>query len=101
MNIAYQVVGSGPIDIVLVMGWTSHVEYGWELPSLAHFVERLTSFSRVEAKIENEWGGAWALPIYAPSMVGDPAFAGWWATYSRLGASPGGCPCARPHEPGH
>lgn len=44
---------------------------------------------QTEANIEHEWGGAWVLLIYAPSMVGDRAFADWWATYVRLGASPG------------
>src|SRR5687768_4016195 len=29
VNIAYQVVGSGPIDLVFVMGWVSHLEYFW------------------------------------------------------------------------
>ena len=36
VNIAYQVVGSGPIDIVFVMGWVSHLEYFWNEPSFAH-----------------------------------------------------------------
>ena len=35
VNIAYQVVGSGPIDIVFVMGWVSHLEYFWNEPSFA------------------------------------------------------------------
>src|SRR5687768_6543684 len=29
VNIAYQVVGNGPIDVVFVMGWVSHLEYFW------------------------------------------------------------------------
>src|SRR5438128_1293489 len=47
VNIAYQVVGSGPIDLVLVMGWVSNVEYSWEEPSLSNFLKRLSSFSRL------------------------------------------------------
>ncbi len=35
VHIAYQVVGQGPFDLVLVPGWVSHVEYAWEEPSLA------------------------------------------------------------------
>src|SRR5687768_4085369 len=27
VNIAYQVIGSGPVDLVFVMGWVSHLEY--------------------------------------------------------------------------
>jgi pimeloyl-ACP methyl ester carboxylesterase len=47
VHIAYQVVGEGPIDLVLVHGWISHVEYQWEEPSQARFLERLASFSRL------------------------------------------------------
>ena len=47
LRIAYQVVGDGPIDLVHVPGWVSHVEYGWEEPSLAHFYRGLASFSRL------------------------------------------------------
>jgi pimeloyl-ACP methyl ester carboxylesterase len=47
VNIAYQVVGEGPLDLVLVPGWVSHVEYAWEEPSLAAFLRRLASFSRL------------------------------------------------------
>ena len=46
-NIAYQVVGEGPIDLVLVPGFVSHVEVAWEEPNLAHFLTRLASFSRL------------------------------------------------------
>ena len=47
VHIAYQVVGEGPIDLVLVYGWISHLEHQWEDPSLARFLERLASFSRL------------------------------------------------------
>lgn len=46
-NIAYQVVGKGPIDLVFVMGWVSHLDYFWEEPSFAHFLNRLSSFARL------------------------------------------------------
>jgi pimeloyl-ACP methyl ester carboxylesterase/class 3 adenylate cyclase len=45
VNIAYQVVGDGPYDLVLVPGFISNVEYGWEEPRLASFYGRLASFS--------------------------------------------------------
>src|SRR5207247_10560824 len=44
---AYQVVGSGPIDLVLIPGLFSHVEHQWEEPGFARFLERLASFSRL------------------------------------------------------
>ncbi|HEV8339220.1 MAG TPA: adenylate/guanylate cyclase domain-containing protein [bacterium] len=47
LNIAYQVVGDGPIDLVCVPGWVSHVEEAWEIPALARFLNRLASFSRL------------------------------------------------------
>lgn len=47
VHIAYQVVGDGPIDLVLVHGWISHLEYQWEDPALARFLNRLASFSRL------------------------------------------------------
>src|SRR5262249_30918245 len=47
VNIAYQVLGSGPIDLVFVMGWVSHLEYSWTEPSFARFLRRLAGFSRL------------------------------------------------------
>jgi pimeloyl-ACP methyl ester carboxylesterase len=47
VNIAYQVVGEGPRDLVLVPGWVSNVELFWEEPTVARFLERLTSFTRL------------------------------------------------------
>jgi pimeloyl-ACP methyl ester carboxylesterase len=47
VSIAYQVVGDGPIDLVFVMGWVSHLDYFWAEPSFARFLRRLASFSRL------------------------------------------------------
>ena len=47
LHIAYQVVGQGPLDLVYVPGWVSHVELAWEEPILARFLNRLASFSRL------------------------------------------------------
>lgn len=46
-HIAYQVFGEGPIDLVLVPGWISHLEVAWEQPRLAHSFRRLASFTRL------------------------------------------------------
>jgi pimeloyl-ACP methyl ester carboxylesterase len=46
-SIAYQVVGGGAVDLVLVLGFATHVELQWELPPLAGFLERLSRFSRL------------------------------------------------------
>jgi len=182
-NIAYQVVGSGPVDIIFVMGWVSHLDYFWNEPSFARFLSRLATHGRLilfdkrgtglsdpvpisqlpslaqrlddvravmtavgsdravlfgvseggplcslfaatypertEAlvmfgsyarrlvaddypwgstredrdrfcrTILEEWGGPVGIEDRAPSMAADPAFRQWWATYLRMGASPG------------
>ena len=183
LNLAYQVVGDGPLDLVFVMGWVSHLEYFWAEPSFARFLARLASFSRLIlfdkrgtglsdrvpvnelptleqrmddvravmdavgseraalcgvseggpmcslfaatypektaalvmigtyakrawapdypwaptpeerqeffAEIQRHWGGAVGLEERAPSVADDAAFREWWATYLRMGASPG------------
>lgn len=47
VHIAYQVVGDGPLDLIFVPGWVSHVEHHWEEPRLAYFLHRLAGFSRL------------------------------------------------------
>ena len=181
VNIAYQVIGNGPRDLVFIMGWVSHLEYFWAEPSFARFLHRLSTFSRlilidkrgtglsdrvtelptleqrmddVRAVMEHvgssyaalmgvseggpmcalfaatypektralimvgtyakrqwdpeypwgptleqreafyklirdEWGGPIGIEARAPSVANDPAFRAWWATYLRMGASPG------------
>lgn len=183
VNIAYQVIGDGDLDIVFVMGGISHLEYFWKHPSFASFLNRLASFSRLilfdkrgtglsdrvadkdlptlEQRMEDvhtvmnavgsknavligvseggpmcslfaatyperttalvmigtyakrirdedyPWGVSpedrdaffemmyrdWGKPVgieeRAPSMADDEEFRAWWATYLRMGASPG------------
>jgi class 3 adenylate cyclase/pimeloyl-ACP methyl ester carboxylesterase len=45
-HIAYQVLGSGPLDLIYVHG-ISHLDGQWEEPGYAHFFRRLASFSRL------------------------------------------------------
>jgi len=47
VHVAYHVVGDGPVDLVVVMGWTTNIEAMWEEPSIAGFFTRLASFSRL------------------------------------------------------
>ena len=183
VNIAYQVIGDAPLDLVFVMGWVSHVEYFWREPSFARFLLRLASFSRLilfdkrgtglsdrvpinqlptlEQRMDDvravmdavgseraalcgvseggpmcslfaatypektlalvmigtyakrirdaeypwgptaeqreqffevmrkQWGGPVGIDERAPSVAHDPAFRDWYATYLRMGASPG------------
>ena len=47
LSIAYQVLGSGPLDIVHIPSWITNVEENWNEPGYAHFLHRLASFSRL------------------------------------------------------
>ncbi len=45
--VAYQVFGDGPVDIVVVTNWMTNLDVMWEEPSLARYLNRLSSFARV------------------------------------------------------
>jgi class 3 adenylate cyclase/pimeloyl-ACP methyl ester carboxylesterase len=47
VHIAYQVVGDGPVDLVFIPGWITHIELGWDDPLQAAFFRRLAAFSRL------------------------------------------------------
>jgi pimeloyl-ACP methyl ester carboxylesterase len=47
VSIAYTVGGDGPIDLLFVNGFVSHLEIGLELPLAQRFFERLGSFARI------------------------------------------------------
>jgi pimeloyl-ACP methyl ester carboxylesterase len=46
VHIAYQVVGEGPLDVVFIPGFTSHLDLNW-YPPFDHTLKRLSSFSRL------------------------------------------------------
>ncbi|MBI3454419.1 MAG: adenylate/guanylate cyclase domain-containing protein [Candidatus Rokubacteria bacterium] len=47
VHVAYQALGEGPLDLVYVPGFVSHLEYAWEYLPLARSFERFASFSRL------------------------------------------------------
>lgn len=47
VSIAYQVMGDGPFDIIMVPGFVSHVEFAHEAPGYTAFLRRLAAFARV------------------------------------------------------
>src|ERR1700740_485674 len=49
VNVAYQVMGNGPVDIIMVPGFISHIEFRHELPGYTAALRRLSSFARVVA----------------------------------------------------
>jgi pimeloyl-ACP methyl ester carboxylesterase/class 3 adenylate cyclase len=46
-NIAYQVLGDGPIDLIVVPGSISHLEVSHELPGISDNAQRLARFARI------------------------------------------------------
>ena len=47
LQIAYQLVGEGPPDVIVVPRWFSNIELDWDVPPQARFLRELASFSRV------------------------------------------------------
>ncbi|MGB7305414.1 MAG: adenylate/guanylate cyclase domain-containing protein [Burkholderiaceae bacterium] len=47
IDIAYQVVGNGPLDLIVVPGWISHLDMHWQMNGYEAWVSRLTSFCRL------------------------------------------------------
>ena len=47
ISIAYQVVGNGPLDLIVVPGWISHLDLHWEMPGFEEWTRRLSEFCRV------------------------------------------------------
>ena len=68
VNIAYQVVGDGPIDLVFVPGFVSHLDLQWGDPRIARFLEKLASFSRLI--MFDKRGTGLSDPVAAPARAG-------------------------------
>jgi class 3 adenylate cyclase/pimeloyl-ACP methyl ester carboxylesterase len=47
VNVAYQVTGEGPFDVLQVPGFVSHIELAWQVPEHASFIRSLSSFCRL------------------------------------------------------
>ncbi|MBN7813594.1 alpha/beta fold hydrolase [Algoriphagus sp. H41] len=47
INIAYQVFGTGSIDLVYIPGWVSNIDLMWACPSLSYFLKELGKICRV------------------------------------------------------
>ena len=47
LSIAYQILGDGPFDLVMVHGWVSNIDLQWDQPNLSSFLTGLASFSRL------------------------------------------------------
>jgi pimeloyl-ACP methyl ester carboxylesterase/class 3 adenylate cyclase len=69
INIAYQVVGDGPLDLVFVPGFISHLDLQWADPRIARFLNRLASFSRLI--LFDKRGTGLSDPVAAPAPLED------------------------------
>ena len=47
VHIAWQSLGDGPVDVVFVPGWVSHVEASWRFPEVASFLRTLAKGCRL------------------------------------------------------
>lgn len=47
VHIAYQIVGDGPVDVLFIHGFLSHLDLAWEYPEYAAFFSQLGRVARV------------------------------------------------------
>jgi len=64
-SVAYQVVGDGPIDLVLIPWWATNIDVMWEDASTARFLRRLATFTRLICFDKRGAGVSDALPVSA------------------------------------
>jgi class 3 adenylate cyclase len=62
-NVAYQVIGDGPLDLVFLPWWGTNIDVMWEEPSISRFLLRLARFSRVLCFDKRGSGVSDALPL--------------------------------------
>ncbi|MGH2972658.1 MAG: alpha/beta fold hydrolase [Gaiellaceae bacterium] len=62
-RIAYQVVGSGPVDVILVTDWASSIDLMWDIPQIERFLRRLASVGRLILFDKRGNGASDAAPI--------------------------------------
>jgi class 3 adenylate cyclase len=56
VSLAYQIIGDGPIDVVYLQGYCSHVDLNWDSPHLAKFLRGLAANSRLVITDRRGWG---------------------------------------------
>lgn len=47
LQIAYQVIGDGPLDVVFAADWANNLELMWENPQTERFLRRFTNYARL------------------------------------------------------
>jgi pimeloyl-ACP methyl ester carboxylesterase len=71
VHIAYQVLGNADLDIIVSPGFVSHLEHSWEDPSMARFLRRLASFSRLIVFDKRGTGMSDRTPDDRPGLLED------------------------------
>src|SRR5262249_62177049 len=46
VNVAYQVAGEGPADVLMIPGWVTHLALDWHEPRWVAWFERMAAFAR-------------------------------------------------------
>jgi len=79
LHVAYQLVGEGPVDVVLLTQWFSNIDSQWDVAPLAAFIRRLAAFGRV-LTFDNGWacGGPRAPTAVVDARRSDVAVAIAW-----------------------
>ncbi len=70
-NVAYQVFGNGPLNILVSTSWLSNVEVLWDDPLRAGFLERLATFGRVVCFDRRGSGVSDPVPLAALPTIDD------------------------------
>lgn len=71
VHIAYETIGEGPLDLVLVQGWVSHLEHQWDEPHLAAFLDRLSEIGRLVLFDKRGMGLSDRVPIGSLPTIDD------------------------------
>jgi pimeloyl-ACP methyl ester carboxylesterase len=69
VHIAYQVLGTGPPDLAVFLGWLTHVEALWGDRAMERFLDRLSSFSRIVLFDKRGVGLSDPIPASAPPTL--------------------------------
>jgi pimeloyl-ACP methyl ester carboxylesterase len=75
INIAYQTIGDGPVDIILVPGLVSHIEFLHEIAGYTVFLRGLSSFARVVTFDKRGQG-------LSEKIAGAPSLNSAWTTFA-------------------
>jgi class 3 adenylate cyclase len=58
VSLAYQVLGDGPIDLVYLQGYASHVDLNWDSPALSRFLRGLAAHAHLIITDRRGWGAS-------------------------------------------